>query len=282
MHTSNDVDCSTLSLISKQLSLESYAQESFIGDFAKRVAGIFHAFKNTPDLLEVKGLVKYEDQNPLSKEGKAFIQTVNSVAYVDLMKLSATVPEGMICTYVQILTPLLETSEYLKGIQAHVVQPYSLYLASFLSNQNTSMSSESKKFEYDKLEKARDARVAAFNKLYKADSYITQTTVGKVVDRNADWLSVLTMQQKIMTNLEAVNRKAIKSETANCVDYLALITDSLKRNKTNTTPEAAERLSLGAYQVAKELEFFSVNYYRALGLSAAIESTMAHIKRVYG
>lgn len=282
MRKSNEIDYSTLSIISKQLSLEGLSQESFIGDFANYVSNIFNAFRHTGDLLEVKGFARHLDQIPMSKENKLFIGTVNSVAYADLMKLSATVPEGMACTYLQMLTPLLETSEYLKGIQAHVVQPYSLYLASFLSNENTSLSTETKRFEYSKLETNRNARLSEFTKLYDADSYNTKTLVGRVIERNADWQTVLAMLQKTTANLEAVDRKAIKREIDNCVDYLALITDSLKRNKSRTSPEAAERLSLGAYQVAKEMEYFSISYYRALGLSAAIEDTMSHIKNVYG
>lgn len=282
MHKSSEIDFATLSIIRKQLSLEGYAQESFIGDFSKYVSNIFNAFRNTSDFLEVKGFSKYPEQNTLSKENKAFINIVNAVPFTDLMKLSATVPEGMICKYVEILQPLLETSEYLKGIQAHVVQPYSLYLASFLSNENTSLSTDSKRFEYDKLEQARDKRINQFTPLYDSDSYKTQTTVGNVISRNADWHFVLGMSQAIVTNLEAVNRKAIKKEIDNCVDYLALIADSIKRNKTKTRAEAAERLSLGAYQVAKEMEYFSISYYRALGLNSAIEDTVAHVRKVYG
>jgi hypothetical protein len=282
MHKPSEIDFSTLKIISKQLSMEGYAQEGLVGDFAKYVSNIFNAFRHTGDLLEVKGFAHHPDQIPLSKENKRFINTVNSVAYADLMMLSATVPEGMSCTYLEMLEPLLETSEYLKGIQAHVVQPYSLYLASFLSNENTSLSTETKRFEYKKLEDDRDARLNKFSKLYDADSYNTKTTVGKVISRNADWQPALGMLQKIISNLEAVNRRAVKKEIDTCVDYLALISDSLKRNKTRTSPEAAERLSLGAYQVAKEMEYFSISYYRALGLSAAIESTMEHITNVYG
>lgn len=282
MHKSSEIDFSTLSIISKQLSMEGYAQEGLIGDFAKHVSSIFNAFRHTSDLLEVKYFARHPDQIPLSKENKRFINTVNSVAYADLMMLSATVPEGMSCTYLEMLEPLLETSEYLKGIQAHVVQPYSLYLASFLSNENTSLSTETKRFEYKKLEDDRDQRLSIFSKLYDADSYNTKTTVGKVISRNADWQPALGMMQKVISNLEAVNRRAVKKEIDTCVDYLALISDSLKRNKTRTSPEAAERLSLGAYQVAKEMEYFSISYYRALGLSAAIEDTMEHITNVYG
>ena len=90
MHKSSEIDFATLSIIRKQLSLEGYAQESFIGDFSKYVSNIFNAFRNTSNFLEVKGFSKYPEQNTLSKENKAFINIVNSVPFTDLMKLSAT------------------------------------------------------------------------------------------------------------------------------------------------------------------------------------------------
>ena len=282
MYRSGEIDFSTLSIIGRQLSMEGMSQESFIGDFSKYVGNIFNAFRNTSNLLEVRGFSKAPEQNPLSKESKQFLKLVDGIPYSNMMVLQATVPEGLNCTYLEILEPLLQSSQYLKGIQAHVVQPFSLYLASFLSNENTSLSSESKRYEYTKLEQERDQRIASFTKLYKADSYNTTTTVKNVVNRNADWSPILSMQKEVISNLEAVDRKTIKREIDTCVDYLALIADNLKRNNVKTRPEAAERLSMGAYQVAKELEYFSNTYYRALGLSNAIESTIGNIRKVYG
>ncbi len=281
MHSSGEIDFSTLSIVSRQLSMEGMSQESFVGDFADFVGTIFNAFRNTSSLLDVRGFSKHPEQNPLSKESKEFLSLVSSVPYSDLMPLAASVPEGLNCTYLEVLTPLLKSTEYFKGLQAHIVQPFSLYLARFLSDENTSMSSESKKYEYEKLEQERDLRVAEFNKLYTSDSYKTKTTVKKVIDRNSDWLAVITLQKNIISNLESIDRKAIKRETDTCVDYLALIADNIKRTSRQTRPEAAQRLALGAYQVAKELEYFSNTYFRALGLSSSIDSTIGNIRKVY-
>lgn len=282
MTTRSEVDFSTLSIISKQLSMESMAQESFIGDFASFVSNIFNAFRNTSNYLQVRGFTKSAETTPLTKENKKFLELVNSAPFTEIRQLRAYVPEGMACTYLEILDPLLESSEYLKGLYAQVVHPYSLYLARFLSDQNTSLSPESKRFEYTKLEEARDARIANFTKLYKSDSYKTESTVGSVINRNADWNDVLLKQKAVIANLEAVDRKALKREIDQCTDYLALIADNIKRNGQQTRPEAAERLSLGAYQVAKEIEYFSNTYYRALGLNAAIDKTVENITNIFG
>jgi hypothetical protein len=278
----NEVDFSTLSTISKQLSMESIAQEGFISDFSSFVKNIFNAFRNTSNYLEVRSFSKSAETVPFTKQNKKFLELVNGIPFTEVRQLRAFKPEGMQCTYLIMLDALLESSEYLKGLYAHVVHPYSLYLASFLSNVDTGLSSESKRFEYAKLEEVRDARIAQFTKLYKADSYKTDTTVGEVVLRNADWNEVLLKQKTIIANLEAVDRKALKREIDQCTEYLALIADNLKRNSANTRPEAAERLSLGAYQVAKEIEYFSNTYYRALGINAAIDKTVENITEIFG
>lgn len=282
MTTQRQADFSALSIISNQLSMESIAQEGFISDFASYVSNIFNAFRNTSGYLEVRGFSKSEKTIPLTKQNKQFLELVNSMPFTELRQLRAYRPEGMLCTYLVMLDALLESSEYLKGLYASVVHPYSLYLARFLSNTDTALSPESKRFEYKKLEEARDQRIAQFTKLYKADSYKTDTTVGEVVLRNADWNEVLVKQKTIIANLEAIDRKAIKREIDQATDYLALIADNIKKSGAQTRPEAAERLSLGAYQVAKELEYFSNTYYRALSMNGAIDKTVGGIVEIFG
>lgn len=282
MTTRSEVDFSTLSIISKQLSMESMAQEGFIGDFAGFVSNVFNAFRNTGNYLQVRGFAKSAQTTPLTKENKKFLELVGSVPFTEMRQIRAYVPEGMSCTYLEILDQLVESSEYLKGLYAQVVHPYSLYLARFLSDKNTSLSPESKRFEYAKLEEARDARIAEFTKLYKSDSYKTESTIGLVINRNADWNEVLLKQKTVIANLEAVDRKALKREIDQCTDYLALIADNIKRSGQNTRPEAAERLSLGAYQVAKEIEYFSNTYYRALSVNAAIDKTVENLTTIFG
>lgn len=278
----NEVDFSTLSIVSKQLSMESLSQESFIGDFGSFLSNIFNAFKNTSNYLEVRGFAKSAETTPFTKQNKQFLELVSSIPFTEIRQLRAYKPEGMQCTYLVMLDALVESSEYLKGLYAHVVLPYSLYLASFLSNIDTALSSESKRFEYAKLEEGRDKRIEQFTKLYKAESYKTDTTVGEVVLRNADWNEILLKQKTVIANLESIDRKALKREIDQCTNYLALIADNIKRNGAKTRPEAAERLSLGAYQVAKEMEYFSNTYYRALGINAAIDKTVESITGVFG
>ena len=282
MATQQAADLSTLNILSKQLSMESMVLESIASDVAAYVSNIFGAFKGTSNYLNVKGFNKSPEATPLTKENKKFLELVNTVPFIEARKLRAYVPEGLNCTYLEVLNELLETSEYVKGLYAQVVHPYSLYLASFLSNKDTSMSPESKRFEYAKLEQARDARIARFAKLYSQDSYKTQVTVGDVINRTSDWNTVLLTQKAVIANFEAVDRNAIKREIDQCTSYLGLIAENLKKDDQRSRPEAAERLSLGAYQVAKELEYFSNSYYRALGVNAAITHTVEGITEVFG
>lgn len=282
MSVYNGADLSALQIIGKQLSMESMAQESFVAGFSDFVSSIYRAFKGTSVSVNVKSFLRNPVTEPASKEHKKFLELVNSVPFAQMRPIRAYVPEGMTCTYMEILDPLLESSEYLKGLYAQVIYPYSLYLARFLSDKDTALSPESKRFDYAKLEQVRDARIASFTKLYKSDSYKTDTTVGAVISRNADWSEVLQKQKAIVTNLQAVDTVALKKEVEQCAIYLSLIADNLKKGGQQTRPEAAERLALGAYQVAKEVEYFSNTYYRALGVNAAISKTVDGIVDIFG
>lgn len=278
----NGADLSTLQIIGKQLSMESMSQESFVGGFSDFVANIYRAFKGTSNSVGMKAFLRQPVTEPASKENKKFLELVNSVPFAQMRPIRAYVPEGMACTYLEILDPLLESSEYLKGLYAQVIYPYSLYLARFLSDKDTSLSPESKRFDYSKLEQIRDARIEKFTKLYKSDSYKTDTTVGAVIDRNSDWNEVLLKQKAVATNLQAADTAALKKEIEQCAIYLSLIAENLKKSNQQTRPEAAERLALGAYQVAKEVEYFSNTYYRALGVNAAISKTVDGIVDIFG
>lgn len=282
MTKSTEVDFSTLNILSQQHSMESIATEGFVQDFSTAVANIFGAFSGTAEYLNVRGFSKSDQTTPLTKENKQFLTLVNQVPFTEMSQLRAYVPEGMNCTYLEMLDRLLESSEYLKGIYAAVVQPYSLYLARFLSDKDTALSPESKQFEYAKLEESRNARIAEFTKLYKVDSYKTECKVGNVIRRNADWNEVMLKQKAVIANLEAVDRKALKREIDQCTEYLSLIANSLKAEGKQTRPEAAARLSLGAYNVAKEMEYFSNTYYRALGLNGAVDKTVENVNKIFG
>lgn len=266
-----------LKLCRDQLALEFFSLKSASSFLTQLLPGITASFKNTKenvDLPEIK---------PLNKNQTAFLKLLKEVPFTEVGELKAYTPEGMGKTYIEYLKVLVTVTEYIKTIQGDVMQPYVLFLAQLVSDKKASFSSDSKKKEYELLEKHRDNIYKEFSKMYIKDSYAAETKVKNVVDRNADWNTVLQLLNTCTANMESVDRELIKRQVKQCSDYLDLIYDGLKKDDVkDTSQEAAARLSNGAYNVAKTLELYSTTHYRVLAITGSIENTIKHICNVLG
>lgn len=260
-----------------QLALEFFSTAPATNFLKSLMPGIINAFSSadhTPDLPVL---------TPLSKDQSKFNTVLKDIPFTEIGELRAYTPEGMNKKYLEYLAILLPVTANFKKIQNEVMQPYTLFLAQLVSDKNASISTNSKKTEYDKMEKTRDAIYSEFSKCYDKDSYKAETIVKRVVDRNADWLPVFNMINECIMNVKAVDRELLKRQVHQCVDYLDIIKDNLdKEQMANTSREAAAYLSNGAYNVAKELEALSTTYYRVLALNGSIENTVNHILKTVG
>lgn len=235
--------------------------------------GIIQGFSSTQDTVVLPDIV------PLDKYQKKFLADIENIPFSELRELRAYVPEGVSVPYLEYLNVLVPITNYLKDIQRDVTSPYLFLLAQMVSDVNASISTKSEHGTYQKIKNARTVAYASFAKLYDKDSYKAQTTVKYVVDRNADWKTVLTQLKACVTNVESVDREGIKRQIKQCTDYLEIIYQNLSKDNTkNTSQEAAQNLAAGAYEVAQELQFFSTTYYRVLALNGSVENTIKHIQ----
>jgi hypothetical protein len=270
-------DTNELKLCRDQLALEFFSLKSTSSFLTQLLPGIISSFKNTKQTVDLPNI------KPLDKDQKAFLNLLKEVPYTEVGELRAYTPEGMGKTYLEYLNILLHVTEYVKTIQGDVLQPYVLFLAQLLSDKQSAFISDNNKREYDLLEKHRDGIYKEFSKMYVKDSYAAETKVKAIVDRNADWVTVLTLLNQCVANMESIDRELIKRQVKQCSDYLNLIYDGLKKDSVkDTSQEAAARLSNGAYNVAKELELAATTYYRVLAMSGSVKNTIDHIKNTLG
>jgi hypothetical protein len=270
-------DTNELKLCRDQLALEFFSLKSTSSFLTQLLPGIISSFKNTKQTVDLPNI------KPLDKDQKAFLNLLKEVPYTEIGELRAYTPEGMGKTYLEYINVLLHVTEYVKTIQGDVLQPYVLFLAQLLSDKQSAFISDSNKREYDLLEKHRDGIYKEFSKMYVKDSYAAETKVKAIVDRNADWVTVLTLLNQCVANMESIDRELIKRQVKQCSDYLNLIYDGLKKDSVkDTSQEAAARLSNGAYNVAKELELAATTYYRVLAMSGSVKNTIDHIKNTLG
>ena len=216
-----------------------------------------------------------------TKERTEFLKNLQSIHYSELRELRAYVPEGLTAKYLEYGKTLLLASVHLKGIIPNTVAPYTTYVAHLMSNKGAVLSTDSHKVEHDQCEHNRSQIYTSLNSCLSSGKFSVDTTVTKVVDRNSDWAEVFSDLDSTISNLQEVSRDKIKEYTKQCDDYLNIIHTLLEEDKLpGITPEVAEALTRGAYQVASEIELFSVIYYRALAYEAAVDRTVAKINEI--
>lgn len=259
------------------LALESFSLAGATSSLKELLPSIMNAFASN------KVAAALPPMTALSKDQSKFLKLIGGFPYTDLMVLRAYLPEGVSVNYLEYLALLLPTTHYLKDIQKNVTSPYLLFLAQIVSDKQAALSTRSQEAEYNALEKNRDALYAGFAKLYTANSFAATTSVKHVVDRNADWKTVFEQATQCAENMQAINLSAVQSQLKQCSDYLDVIHSGLATGqRTAASTETAQRLSAGAYQVARELELLSSTYYRVLALNGSIENTLKHITESVG
>ncbi len=260
-----------------QLALEFFSTAPAANFLKSLMPGIINAFSSTDHTPDLPALT------PLSKDQSKFMKVLKDVPFTEIGELRAYTPEGMNKLYLEYLEVLLPVTSMFKNLQNEVMQPYTLFLAQLVSDKQASISTNSKKSEYDRMEKDRDDIYKAFSKCYDTDSYKAETIVKRVVQRNTDWLIVFNKLNECSMNVKAVDRELLKRQVKQCVDYLDIIKDNLdKEQMSNTSREAAARLSNGAYNIAKSIETFTTTYYRVLALNGSVENTINHILKTVG
>lgn len=265
-----------------QLGASALAQEDFFkfnasGMFKSMVEQVQSIFRFADDMI---GGVEIQD---LKSDQKKFLKLVEKMPYTSMGSIRAFRPEGIVKPYLELLHVLQPLSLHLKMLIPNMLQPYTQFLAQFVSDHQFSLSANVDKRDTDLQEKARKDFYAKLQHCYGKDTFGGVTTYNKVVQRNNDWPMVFKLINEVSTNLNSVNRDTISSLVQECNDYVKIILEELKTNKDRKfSQEAANRLAAHAHSVARELEMFATIYYLVLACISAIDSTISSVEDVMG
>jgi DNA-binding FrmR family transcriptional regulator len=162
-----------------------------------------------------------------------------------------------------------------------VINPYTVYLAQIVTNKEIVLSTTSMDAEFKNLEKERTRLNEELGACFKKGSTQSVTTVGKVVDRNTDWNNVFTICEHISTAINKVDRHVLQKKIDECNTHLGLILKMLDSDQVDKVAnQTVQNLANGAYQVASELEFFAVVYFKSEVLLNAVNRTVENFRQV--
>jgi hypothetical protein len=203
-------------------------------------------------------------------------------SYADVMALTAYVPEGLRTSYLEYAVLLDNAVVHASQLMDNVLVPYSAYLAALVTNTEQKLSNQNIKLDYPAMAKTRDVINAALGQCFTPGSSKAEASIGQVVKRNADWPAVFTTSQNLITTINKVDRRALQRKIEECTDLLDRIAAKIKRDEfEGVSPQVVDNLADGAFQVASELEFYSVTFYKVLALTESVNRTIKHFETVF-
>jgi hypothetical protein len=240
-----------------------------LADFLPSVKENFERFANK--------FSQRENAIALKGNESAFLKHVSTTPYLGMSTVVAYVPEGLAVPYNDYLAVLKDAADHCYQTTEKSINEFSTFLAQIITNRELKYYVAPQKQKYDLMEKTRAELV---NRLSDCFNQTQNTTVlyTDVVERNSDWGHVFSNLRTVSTTVNKISHTALHKKSDECNMLLSSIIRQIQNDAfADAGPEVTNNLASGAYQVACEIEFFSVVYYRLATLNTAIGDTMAKI-----
>jgi hypothetical protein len=218
----------------------------------------------------------------LTSDQNKFLHEINNYKYLDIAPIRAFVPEGMDTTYIAYFTALKDATEHCEHIVETTMNDYALFLGSLINNTDSKFDTTNFVPVYKTLNANRDKLNDRLAKCFLMGSTKAEVTIGDVISRNTDWKEVFELSEKMLKEIQMVNRSKLDKKIVECVQLISIIQNKIKRNEfEGISPQAINNLSEGAFQIASELEFYSVTHYRVLAATTSVNRTIENFRKLF-
>lgn len=259
-----------LTQISLEASVLSNMVSSIKNIFPDLMETLRSSFSKTENLPEIK--IK------LTSEQKFLIKELVAYKYIDIAELSTQVPEGFNGGYLDYIMILKDIVDRISDVNARLLQPYSVYLSSFLTNKEAKFNTVDQTRLYDKFKNIREEDIKNLGNFFNDSSNKSVTKIGQVVKRNSSFPGIYSEVGNLAKKIDSINFKLINDNVKKCLSMLDIIIERISKNEIeHVSPEVTQNLAYGAYEVASEIEFFAVVYYKVLALVSSVDATTVKI-----
>lgn len=221
----------------------------------------------------LEGLPKIEG---LGKVENEFLALLDNHLYASVRELRLYVPSGFKGSLVDYSNALLESVKYCQAFPGTTLREYTAEMARLTAFKDAPLGTKDHTSVFEALQKTRaelDKKVATF--FDSSMSAKSETTVGKCFSQNKEWIELFNTVHAIERTINSLNMHAIQEEVKKAEGCLDILYERAQAGKfDHASPEVLRNLGKGAYQIAQELEFLSVTYYRALTLREAIKASV--------
>lgn len=261
----------------QQVALEAFSAQDVLGLVKSVYADITSAFS---------GFVAHfnPSEQPalqMTSDQQKFLRDLQARSYSTLRAVSVATPEGLESTYLEYLARLEKAVAHSVAMPQSTLYPFATFLASLVNNFDATRSTQLLDIRYPSLEVDRKKLIGQMASCFEKGSHRAERAYELVIARNSDWPELFKRTDAAIQAINKVDRKALDKKAKECVELLGVIQKKLERGDFNElSPEVAKNLAQGAYQVASELEFFAVVYYKSAALSGSINRAVGQLRAI--
>ena len=237
----------------------------------KVMPGINNGFKTILNTIKPTSIIEvlFEDSLEVA---------LGKVNYVSLSKLDLPVPEGLQVKYLTYLEALESSTRRLVDLPKNL-EDFTRYVAGILTNHDSRVSTVSQDNLFRELDSSRGVAYASISSCFNGGTR-AKRKYSELVDRNADWPVVESKVKAVVKELNQYDRSDLIDKAKHLHSLLQKVEQTSKRGGFDlANPNVLKTLAEGAFQLASELEYLSVLYYRVLGLTKAVAEDIKLIKK---
>ena len=265
------LDYETLTDIDSLTDDSVVATEGVSDLLVKVMPGINNGFKTILNTIKPTSFIEVLFEDSLEA-------ALGKVNYVSLSRLDLPVPEGLQVKYLTYLETLESSTRRLADLPKNL-EDFTRYVAGILTNHDSRVSTVSQDNLFRELDSSRGVAYAAISSCFSGGTR-AKRKYSELVDRNADWPVVESKVKAVAKELNQYDRTDLIDKAKHLHSLLQKVEQTSKRGGFDlANPNVLKTLAEGAFQLASELEYLSVLYYRVLGLTKAVAEDIKLIKK---
>lgn len=264
-------------------SISTFASDSvgviskMAGRLGELLPGIVSNFATSKQVGELANL------KHLSSEEQKFLSVIQTASYAELRQLRADTPEGFVGDFLQYATRLHQVAGQLTNLSSQVLHPFTVFLGQLISSRNAGQGSDDRKAVYLQMSKERERGYELMGEFFPKMKAKKSDLIGDVAKRNGDWAETFQELKGAVDAINAVDRQQLTQLIAQAEDYLNIVHDMIAKGQLDGVTAATSRaLAEGAFQIASQIEYYTVVHFRTLSLSNAVKGTVERVNRILG
>lgn len=281
----------TLALESHQmdakLALEQIALEAqFLKNMAQAIKDFFPSIfgeikKNKEVTINLLDELQKDKDIKLDKDQTFVLKEIMRHNFTEYADRPTMVPNGFTGqhTFIDFIKQLEHSVDHLMTIEKNVLQRFYSEISAFITNKGDRSSLKDLSSYYTALGKKSEQDLAKIGQFFKGDD-TAYLSIGKVIHRGNDlpnlYRELISLDKKINT----IDRGALKDSINKISDLMDVIIQNAQEKKIDyASPETIKSISTGAYVVAKELEYYSVVFFRVIMIKESVKDLTENLKK---